>query len=586
MTSKIAYSLVALACLVAAPVNAQQNNDGKTLSKEITLEKDFVPTEKKATKKNELPAVKRIAPTSSKSTMTYSDWTQPVDVPTTIPTMMPYGYRTAHLFDDHRGYLNVGGGSQANFTGSFGYRIIDTEKTSLNAWLQHNSTWLGHNNSPVVPTDSYDRNKQMYNDNAVGVNYSNTMNAGTLNLGARFHLDNFNYYGGWGSYWEDTKQMFIDLALNAGWAGRLTVKGQNLNYNAALSYGHGSYDKPLDDRYKSGVTEDRARLKLGATYELATGSLAGLTLTGDYLNRRVPAYDKADKMSDDIGMITVSPFYEFANDIFNLHLGANMAISFSDGATLRFSPAVRIDITPINSFSIYALADGGKSLGYIDPAHHLNRYDHPMSFYSSSYVPLHVEGGFNVGPFTGFSARLFGGYGITKNRADVCYYATLLEQATQRGLATDYTLVDARGAYFGGEVNYRYRSLVDFHAGLTYAPRDKEYKSHWYGGYSQGYDRAKTVANVSVNVYPIKRLGCEVGLDYRGGRATLFNDDAIFTLVDLDDVIDLHLGANYRFDRTLTLWARVGNLLNRKWDTLYGLGAQRINVMAGINLVF
>ena len=101
MNKRLYIGLMA-AVLTVAGATAQDNNDKKDLNKEITLEKDFVPVEKKATKKNTLPTVKKVnAP--AKTTLSYSDWAEATTVPSSIPTMLPYGYRTAHNFSDKRG---------------------------------------------------------------------------------------------------------------------------------------------------------------------------------------------------------------------------------------------------------------------------------------------------------------------------------------------------------------------------------------------------------------------------------------------------------------------------------------------------
>ena len=55
---------------------------------------------------------------------------------------------------------------------------------------------------------------------------------------------------------------------------------------------------------------------------------------------------------------------------------------------------------------------------------------------------------------------------------------------------------------------------------------------------------------------------------------------------DMDDMINLHVGASYRFDKVLTLWVKGNNLLNRKWDYMPGMGAQGLNFMGGVSLVF
>ena len=214
---RIYISLLIIALSVST-ATAQQNTtpqNGQELHKEITLEKDFVPEVKKATKKNVLPKVKKIeAP--ARTTVNYSDWANPIEVPTSIPTMMPYGYRTAHNFSDKRGYLSVGGGMAANFVGSAGYRIIDTDKTTLGIWLQHNSTWAGKNSSKLISSDSQ-RLKQQFNDNFLGLDLKSRIKSGTLSFSALGHLDSFNYYGSTDENWaENNKQLFTEFGTKAG----------------------------------------------------------------------------------------------------------------------------------------------------------------------------------------------------------------------------------------------------------------------------------------------------------------------------------------------------------------------------------
>ena len=182
--------------LAAFALNGAMAQDKPTLNKEITLEKDIAPLEKKAVKKNELPKVKAPTTTGPKTQLGYSDLTSPIDVPTTIPTLLPYGYRTAHNFSDKRGYLDLGGGTQANFRVDFGYRLIDEEREKLGVWFNHNSTWNGKNSSKNITLDE-NRCKQKFNDNTLGVDFSKGLGNGTLSLGAQGHIDIYNYYGGW-----------------------------------------------------------------------------------------------------------------------------------------------------------------------------------------------------------------------------------------------------------------------------------------------------------------------------------------------------------------------------------------------------
>ena len=316
-----------IAMLMAAfSLTAVQAQDNTKLTKEITLEKDIAPLEKKAVKKNELPKVKKPATTGKKTQLGYSDLTSPIEVPTSIPTLLPYGYRTAHNFSDKRGYLDVGAGTQANFRVDFGYRLIDEEREKLGVWLNHNSTWNGKNSSKAITLDE-NRNKQKYNDNTLAVDYSKGLGNGTLTLGAKAHIDIYNYYGGWNtsgiydpnnydygiSYvmrpydWDKEKQTFTDFNLNAGWKSQFMLRDNPLNYHVGLQYGHAAYDKSFNSNYKHGAHDNWGILNLGGSYDLNELTTAALNIKGEYLRRGSKANDSSTADLFDEAAVTAAP---------------------------------------------------------------------------------------------------------------------------------------------------------------------------------------------------------------------------------------------------------------------------------------
>jgi len=106
-----------------------------------------------------------------------------------------------------------------------------------------------------------------------------------------------------------------------------------------------------------------------------------------------------------------------------------------------------------------------------------------------------------------------------------------------------------------------------------------------------GLDRAKMVANADLNLYLFKGFTISAGLEYRAKRhyvGSIYSetDVPLFKVEDLSDVMNLHAGASYRFDKFLTIWVKGTNLLNKKWDILYSQGAQKMSFMGGIGLVF
>ncbi len=610
------YIVMLMAAFALDAAHAQDNK--QNLNKEITLEKDIAPLEKKAVKKNELPKVKKPATTGRKTQLGYSDLTSPIDVPTTIPTLLPYGYRTAHNFSDKRGYLTVGGGSQANFAIGFGYRILDEEREKLGVWLNHNSTWNGKNSSKVI-TLNENRNKQKYNDNAAGVDYTRVLDKGTLNLGGLVHIDNYNYYGGWSTLgdvnaeenttslykapynWDNEKQTFVDFNLHADWKSHFMLRDKPLKYNVGLLYGHAAYDKSFDERYKHGAHDNWGVLTLGGSYDVTELSTAAMVIKGEYLRRGTKARTTAaDDLFDEVGMITFSPTYTLRGDMYKLQLGVNAHVSFSDGAVFRLSPNVRANLVLVDGFTVFGNVLGGKNLGYRVPTHFYNhRYDLPQLMYGSIYTPIEAEAGIKVGPFQGLSAKVSLGYAYVKDQPGICYWKSYPMQALTMGMMSTYKVIDGRGYYISAEVNYKCRSLIEATAGVKYGPHDNEIYStdNHYNGYKMGVDRASTVSNIDIKVHPWRPLSLNVGLEYRGGRMALFGTtqttgDEVpvvtqtFDFVKMDDVINLHAGANYRLNSSVNLWLQAHNLLNRRYDILYGMGAQRIGLMGGVSFTF
>ena len=632
MNKKI-YVAMLLAAFTLSGAHAQDNK--QNLNKEITLEKDIAPLEKKAVKKNELPKVKKPTATGQKTQLGYSDLTTPIEVPTTIPTLLPYGYRTAHNFSDKRGYFNVGAGTQANFAVDFGYRLIDEERENLGLWFNHNSTWNGKNQSKII-TYADNRNKQKYNDNTLGVDYSRALDNGTLSLGLLSHIDIYNYYGGWNVYdvktydqtgmdhltrvtapydWDSEKQTFFNINLDAGWKSQFMLRDNPLRYNIGLQFGHASHDKPFNELYKKGVHDNWGIFSLGGAYDLTELTTAALDIKGEYLRRGTKAKTSSvDDLSDNAGMITLSPTYTIRGDMFKLQLGVNAQFSFNDGAAFRLSPNVRANVALVDGFSLFANVLGGKTLGYRLDNHFMDyRYDNPLLIYGSLYTPIDAEGGIKIGPIQGLSAKVSLGYAIVKDEPGICYNyhaitgllpagATLVDRDAQVGLysgfMSNYKILDSRGYYLNAEVNYKYRSLIEASAGIKYAPHDNEmYESDKrYNGYKMGVDRPSTIANIDLKVTPWRPLSVNVGLEYRGGRMALFGElpyyegenqvPQSYVFENMDDVINLHAGANYRLNSNVSLWLRAHNLLNRRYDILYGMGAQRVGFMVGAGFTF
>lgn len=595
MNKKIFLSML-IAGVATLGVNAQQQQ-GKELNKEITLEKDFVPVVKKVTKKNTLPKVKKIA-APAKTDLKYSETPVNIEVPTTIPTMMPYGYRTAHNFSDKRGYLEVGGGMAANFDGSAGYRFVDSDNTQAGIWVQHNSTWAGKNRTPnVIAKYDGQQAKQIFNDNRAGLYFTNHFGTlGTLKLDAGVHFDSFNYYGAYKAekeYNVDSKQTLLEGGINGKWDGKFNVKDNAVGYRVNLGFNHAGYDiLPDANTEMKAASENIFNFGIGGDYLLENYGTVSLDLKGDYVNfKGCDKFPAIYPSSNNYFVFTVAPRYKWENDVFRAEAGVDLVFgdlqiyNEQEKSTSKFhiAPMAKIDVDIIDGVAIFADVKGGNRINSLSYMASVDRYSNPMGLFGNTWTLLDGEAGFKFGPFQGFGGKIFAGYAISEgalvNRVDlwdggIPHYAYAYNKYEGRKM---------NGVKFGAEFNYKYRSLVDVAAKLTYAPSDGSadiVHGKTVKGYCLGLDGARMVAGLDLKVYPISKLTVNAGMDYRGQRKRIIDFDG------LEDYVNLYAGANWRFDKVVSVWVKGSNLLNRKQDIMVGQGAQGITVMGGVSLVF
>ena len=553
------------------------------LTKEITVETDYTPTERLAAKLNALPAVSR--PEATAAQITYSDWAVPAEVPATAPLMMPYGYLTTRDYPRWRGHLDASISTRLNLRGNFGYRLIDTDATELALWLRHNSNWTGRNKSDYLPAGLDDAQKQKYNDNTIGFNLSHTVYKGTLTASAFYHCDNFNYYGGYSladsvystSLWDtgDYKQTVNEAGASIGWESR--KRNRTSHYSISLAYNYFAFSKGLlQNSGNKGNSDNHLTATFNAQAISTEATAIGIDASIDYLSRSWQGIDgdsTATASTKNLGMLTLAPYLRYASDGVNARVGAVVNISLSDGATLRLAPRIDASMALADRVFLYLDATGGKRLTTLREIYHSNRYINPCSQLSSSYSPLDGEVGFKIGPFKGFHAKVYCGYGIFKDMAMPSLSAE--EPVTH---STTYAATDLKGVKVGAEVGYNHGKAAQLTIKATFAPQDGD------DGYFLGHDRAQFTGDIIAAVTPADRLTVDASCQLRCRRRVYSPDDG--TCADLGDVTRLNLGAKYRLSETLTLFAQGYNLFNSKWDTAYGMSDWPIGLLAGFSLLF
>ena len=573
------YILLLVAALIACGSVAAQEQE---LNKEITIDSQFVPVEQKASKSNQLPEVYHPQSSATAGTIGYSDWAVPAEVPSSVVTLSPYGYKTSRDFSLNRGYFDFGLGTCLNMMGSAGYRIVDLDRTKLGIWLQHNSTWTGENKSD----NSLFAIDQHWNDNVIGIDFSHRFDKGTLSTNAFYHYDNFNYFGRMQDRWygTDSTQTVNEFRIDVGWEGPFH-EAEGLNYSFRVMYNYFGFGNDAFNPIE-GNSENHLRVQFGGEFASSEYSHIGLDLKYDYINYNIHHFNTLDETSsvghENMGLFKIMPYYAYRSGRMSLKAGVHLDVSFNDGAVFRVAPHFEFRYDLLRGLQFYAEADGGKMANSLSRMFATNRYISPRTLPVNPYTPLDIQGGFKIGPFAGFNATIYGGWAKVKDAMHPALYVNpSVSEATYNCSMSQFATFDVKGWRAGGEVAYVFPTMADAYVSLEYSPQDND------EGYIFGDDRAELVLNAGIKLRPIKKLTVGIAYQLRAHRSLMFADAAgVWYKQELQNVNNLKLGANYRLNEIVGFFVSLDNLLNKRWDTHYGMGTQPIGVIGGVSLLF
>ena len=558
----ILYIVAFMAIII--PVQAQENKN--SLNREVTIEKDFTPIVRDASKINVLPEVE--TPSAVKQVISYSDWTFPSSVNPQIPVLPAYGYADTYKYSKKRGYIDYALGNYWNMTGSAGYRILDSKQNKLGVWFQHNSA-----NGIVKYLQNDEKRKQKWNDNRVGLYYNHRFNTLQLNIDGGYRYNTFNYYGYQIPLAADNKnQVAQQVNIKAGI--KSLPDAEDFEYDISVGYNRYSNKLGLFLFADEGKAQNHfsTKFRLGAP----VNEISKIGIDGGMDNL---FYSKNYSEYGSFTVIRLTPYYSVKQNNINLRLGMNMDISANDGTIFRFAPDVRLDWEFYDSNFLYTSITGGKKIFTWDDLANITRY-----FYSvgekSSYTPVDAVIGFGSRAIPGVSFNLYGGYENVKDKL----VSGGLVQGHKRPAVGFFNLDRAACWKLGIEVRYNYISWLEINAKVDFRSWDNNevlYTPKWEGA-------------LDVKLHPVKPLTLYAGYNMATGRKYIWKELNPLDSQNaqkvmrgtLKNIHNVKVGASYTFGNDVTLFAQVDNLLNRRYEYYYGMPAQRLNFMAGFAVNF
>jgi hypothetical protein len=574
-TSKY-ISLTLMSAAVALSASAED------LKTEIKVDRTVVPTERAATRMSTV-SPDLISPKIDKKSLSLTEYTGTSQLTSTFDVLSPASYPAISALSTQRGYAAVGYFPNFNLGASAGYSFIQNDHTRLGAWMQydgnlyhgtdnHGERRLFKNNTFTIGADVNQKvgaNSQL----AVDVDYTTAAIHG-LEYDKDQHID----FGGLGARWWSrlgNVGYHVDANINAFGFAR--------GYKSTTIAGGTLYDTP-----KSG--EVVYSLKAGAIGHLSHETWLGIELGGEiqhFTNGNQLAtisdpiftgYYITELTSRNLGLFNVMPHYGFHIDKVTTCLGVKVDVP-TGGAnkSVHLAPHVTFDWNPSSQFAFYAKVEGGDQLNTLRSLYDVTYFLPATWVYDRSFVPVTADLGINIGPFKGASLELRGGYAKANNWL-MPTYSTWASCAN--GLVADITAfqgVNIKGWHAGATLSYAYRDLVKVHASYDVAPQKYD------RGYYLWRDRAKYVIGAGLEVTPIKPLSINLDYEYRAKRQTY---TAAYEAMRLGNVNNLSLGAAYKFNETVSVFANAENLFCHRYDILYGLQSQGIKGLIGVAVKF
>lgn len=576
----------------------------QNLNREMTLEREYDPIVQDAAKVNTLPVVREM--NISKRPIVYSDYAVPL-VPEKEMNVLPAGSLMTDIEHSKRnGYLHFAGGMLMNFNGDFGYHILNTDRDHLGAWFSHRSS-----NGKVEFADDYDmeKHKAKFNDNLGGLDYKHRFDKAIFTLGGKFGHSAFNYYGmptnsifdlspGGAIAFDPTSNDSITNQGNRlinGYIGVKSTVSSSIGYHVGIDYTNFnqkySLSKTLD-----GMTENHVAVDLGLNSPVNNGQCFGIDIKANILTYSEPtpvSEVELDSAAFDTHFnLTFNPYYRIESDTWKVLLGLNlMLVSQNSETDVYVSPNITFD-APIANWSVfYAKLGGGIESNSMAELSRTNRYINPAFTADASKTWADLQIGVRSSAAAGLWFDIFAGYKYTES--DVFFnpsgYDWITEGFNNVSMAFQPT---SQRIQVGAALKYDYKKVVDFYLKGVYNYYDLKYNETWknfYGARGLGkdddmeaYGRPSFVANVGINVRPVKPLTLSLDYCMMSGSYAYMNRENI----KMNTVNDLRLRASWKFSDMISVYAQFNNLLFQKQELFYGYPLQPFSAMAGFNVNF
>lgn len=541
-------SLYTAACFLGTLTLQAQTNDS-TITRAITIEREFMPTIESSGKIHSQPKV--FTPQISPKAVVYTDVAKPF-VPSNEIDALAHAQASFKEPIINKGFVR-GGFGMWNGLFDFGYTSDLSKSTYIDLMAHHDGVY----------------DMKLYANSTLGLQIGKRFKTSLLTFGVNGRNEFFNYYG---VHFNDTLVGHYDIEAfkrndsitNRFWSGGTHLAIQSLpearvNYKAQIGYQLFNAEVGLTEHQINTVAHLNWRFRdarVGGNFSMQN-LIYSNTLTGvEYPSHHI---------------IHVEPYYHFSNNSITTHIGLNFDLSIQKG--LYFAPSPNIDfewrIKP-NYWAIYAQLNGEYRVNTMQKSLHDNRYLNPLVHLTdtlAAYTPLNANFGVKIKPFKDLLIRGYFGYKYTYN---------------------DYYYIPSKGGRFGiektnsncftvgGSAEYHYKNRLRIELGgkhMAWNLIETEYN----------WDRPSWEAYFTTEINATDKLRFFVNCFFIGERIVNMGNQQPYTI---KPVVDLNVGAGYSFTKRFSAFVKLNNLTHNLQGEFYGYETQGFNSLVGVSWQF
>lgn len=574
--------------------------NAQTVDQNVTVEREYKPVIQDAGKITSVPEI--MEPNIEKTPAVYTDFNFPLSVGQNIHTLSAAELKHQRRKTPNGAFVRIGAGNDLNNMFEFALPVINKANTKLDLNLNHLATFgdKKHSTSNAnLMFDQYFKTFDLYAGVGLGHEFFNfygnnfdksgdVLDFSGIQTPATAVYDELNLVrvNRTAKSFElakiaDRPETDVLWRFNTFVGVRSLPETEKLRYQAELQY------RAFDS--KNGLTENIIHTRAGFNNKNGKNRL-GLDIELQNMMYKSDIASAVINVWDAYSVFSMNPYYSFERETWNVRLGVKSSFSFVHGKPFNPSPDISAEWKAVPKWlAVYAGAGGAYSVNTMDEMFKENRWLYSDLRVKDTYTPINAYVGIKVKPVHNILLDAYVAYRYIDNQ----YFftnkdyeisassASLLAKPSESVIYTNmYNVLYSAAAVttVGARANYNIRNFINVQLKGAYngwTVYDTE----------MAWNKPKWEADIAADLRLSRNLNVSANVFYEGERYARLGDN-VSDFKIMKPKVDINLGASYSYLNWFTMFAKVNNLINNKYEEYYGYQVQGLNVMVGASFSF